>query len=147
MSTDKIWRSYAKPQPTDKNPKLAPRNPNLHPNLMQYAEANPRICPYISKRLKALVQRVRNRLKHVLTYLHSPKWLTQMRGYIYATAAPGVGGGFEADSRPCPACHAAARTLCLCLCAVRRCHAMPCIRYCCSYCYCYASMVVLMSRV
>ena len=50
------------------------------------------------------MQRVRNRLKHVLTYLHSPKWLTQMRGYIYATAAVGVGGGFEADSRhaACP---------------------------------------------
>ena len=40
------------------------------------------------------------------TYLNTQYLLTQMRGYIYATAAPGVGGGFEADSRPCLACHA-----------------------------------------
>ena len=83
---------------------------------MQYAEANPRIRPYISIRLKALLQRVRNRLKDVLIYLHSPKWLTQKRGYIYATAAAGVGGWFEPEPGHAAGhapCHAAA------------CHAMP----------------------
>ena len=102
---------------------------------MQYAEANPRIRPYISIRLKALLQRVRNRLKDVLIYLHSPKWLTQKRGYIYATAAAGVGGGFDPDSRH-DASHAP--------CHATACHAMPlcwwvtpcpCIRC------CYAAML------
>ena len=74
---DKIWRSYA--------------------TLMQYAETTPRIRPYISKRLKALVQRVRNSLKGIPTYLNTQYLLTQKRGYIYATAAPGVGGWFEAE--------------------------------------------------